>query len=159
VIPDDGEWRQARQFCLQDNVDLTAVITTLQSYERPITDTNGSAMPAATAAIADSRGSQRPTDRFTGCRGSARGCGYGCSYRRGIQKRGGGSIQSKGDKCFFCDKPGHFRHNCIKYKAAKEALNKRGDEHINTVVHFSQSEPNSSLYMTEYALVTNSDGS
>jgi hypothetical protein len=159
AIPDDGEWRQARQFCLQDNVDLTAVITTLQSYERPITDTNGSATPAATAAIADSRGSQRPTDRFTGRRGSARGRGRGRGYGRGIQKRGGGSIQSKGDKCFFCDKPGHFRRDCIKYKAAKEALNKRGDEHVNTVVHFSQSEPNSSLYTTEYALVTNSDGS
>jgi hypothetical protein len=137
AIPDDGEWRQARQFCLQDNVDLTAVITTLQSYKRPITDTNGSAMPAVTAAIADSRGSQRPTDCFTGCRGSARGCSYSCSYRRGIQKRGGSLIQSKRDKCFFCDKLGYFRHDYIKYKAAKEALNKRGDEHVNTVVHFS----------------------
>jgi len=38
AIPDEGDWRQARQFCLQDNMNLTAVITTLQSYEKPITD-------------------------------------------------------------------------------------------------------------------------
>lgn len=71
AIPDDREWRQARQFCLQDNIDLAAVFTTLQSYERPITDTTGPVTAGATAILVDS-GSEHFTKRSTSCKGSKR---------------------------------------------------------------------------------------
>jgi hypothetical protein len=41
---------------------------------------------------------------------------------------------------------------------AKGYLKKKGEEHVNAVSYLNQSEPDSSLYTTEYTLVINSDG-
>ena len=153
AIPDEGEWRQAKQFCLQGDQDLSSIVTTLQSYERPVTDTTTTGT-AALAHSTQSSSSQHFADR--GRRGFGRRRGRGRGYRRGGRgnQRGERSMQDRRDKCFFCGKLGHQQRDYHKYKQAREALNKLEDEHANIVSHFSQSEPDSTLYAEDYALVT-----
>jgi gag-polypeptide of LTR copia-type len=159
-IPDEGNWIQARQFCLEDNKDLAGTITTLQSYKKPILPSTTPTAPAVAAAATtpDQRGNRG------GRRGRGRGRGQGRGSGRNKGK-GGRRVDKddKEDKCFFCRKPGHRQVDCFKYKKARDALEESPkEERVNLVSYFDQSDPDSSLYTEEYTeeyvLVTNSNG-
>jgi hypothetical protein len=110
ALPRDSIWQQARNFCLQSDLDLHQSISFLQSSE---TETDTTTPTNAVGNTVQGRTGRR-TGRGRGGRGRGRG------IRNGHQVQNG-RIDKRNKVCFFCGKKGHLQRTCYKYQEAQEA--------------------------------------
>ena len=103
-LPNEPNWQQAKNFCIQANGNLTASVALLQSYELIIAATT----TAPEEAVALVRAS-RTRGRGRGSRGRWRGGNNHNRDGRDRSRSQGKFEKLAKDQCAFCRKKGHYR--------------------------------------------------
>lgn len=148
-IPREGDWKQARQLCIDQDRDLASTIETIQSYEADITK---EVKRSASANIATTSTGFRPERRGNRNRSFNR---KGQDSGRNRFKRTNDKERVDRDTCLLCKKKGHRVRDCFKLAKAQKAIEESEKvESAQLVSHFTNSNSDCYLYPTEHALVT-----